>query len=76
MIHLLPYIQGVVIWSMSHRLIDKVQFNAIAKIKEELKTNPDHVMVVLDNKQKIFQLNTVKKKWNILVKRACIFSAS
>ena len=53
MIQLLPYIQEVVIWFMSHQLRVKVQFNAITKIKEELKTNPNHVLVVLDHKQKV-----------------------
>ena len=56
MIQALPYIQEVLIWFMSHRLRAKVQFNAITKIKEELKTNPDHVLVVLDHKQKFFPM--------------------
>ena len=41
---------------MSHQLRAKIQFNAIAKIKEELISKQDYFLVVMDNKHKVFPM--------------------
>ena len=40
---------------MAHRLRAKVQFSAIDKIKTNLKSNINSVLIVIDHKQKVLQ---------------------
>ena len=53
MILSLDYIQEVFRWYMADQLWAKVQFNAIAKIKDQLKIDPKSVLIVTDHKQKV-----------------------
>ena len=41
---------------MARRLRAFVQFKASNKIKQSLKSNPNKIIIVIDNKQKILQM--------------------
>ena len=56
MVEALAIMQDVVIWYMAHQLRAKVQFNAIGKVKENLKIDQKQILVVMDHKQKILPM--------------------
>ena len=49
----LPKLIYAVVYYMGHRLRAKVQFEEIERLKNELKQNPNRVLLVMDHKQKV-----------------------
>ena len=56
MIRAIPKLHFTITSYMSHRLRAHVQFNAIHKLKMELKTDETKALIVIDHKQKILQM--------------------
>ena len=58
---------------MLHQLIEKIQFNAIAKFKKEFRSKPFNVLIVMDNKQKVFPMKFRKEKFEYFSKKRISF---